>query len=88
MGDAEEAKALAAEEAAIEMFKVKKLIKSLERARGCVSPLPTRCSFCSGGSTTPCLPSHAAPHPPPPYTRALPPLLSSPTTPPAATAPP
>ena len=34
MGDAEEAKALAAEEAAIEMFKVKKLIKSLERARG------------------------------------------------------
>ena len=36
MGDAEEAKALAAEEAAIEMFKVKKLIKSLERARGCV----------------------------------------------------
>ena len=33
----EEAKALAAEEAAIEMFKVKKLIKSLERARGCVA---------------------------------------------------
>jgi hypothetical protein len=36
----EEAKALAAEEAAIEMFKVKKLIKSLERARGCVSIRP------------------------------------------------
>lgn len=34
--DSEEAKALAAEEAAIEMFKIKKLIGSLERARGYV----------------------------------------------------
>lgn len=32
--DSEEAKALAAEEAAIEMFKIKKLINSLEKARG------------------------------------------------------
>ena len=42
--DKEAAKELAAEEAAIEMFKVKKLIKSLERARGCVgmrAPTPS-----------------------------------------------
>lgn len=49
--DAEAAKELAAEEAAIEMFKVKKLIKSLERAKGCVSCLI--CSHMGPGTRTP-----------------------------------
>jgi len=41
MGDEEAAKELAAEEAQIELFKIKRLIKSLERARGCVM-LPSK----------------------------------------------
>jgi len=45
MGDEEAAKELAAEEAQIELFKIKRLIKSLERARGFVI---LRALFCGG----------------------------------------
>ena len=52
MGDEDPAKQ-AKEEQNIEMWKVKKLVKSLEAARGCAQPCSLRAQPCSWGCSSP-----------------------------------